>query len=317
MIEEIRKKIEDAEPFRMLLQKSKSLTAGESIAIRGVNGSLMSFVAAGLFEARHAQVVLVTADKDRAEQMRDDCALLLGEHSVRLYAHGPSHKAAVLDMTAPIAQVETLKALSARETIVVVTSAEAITGLVPSPQDFKERSLEITAGKEHAFEDLISQLTTLGFERKDFVEEYGDFSVRGGILDVFPFVGDNPIRIEFWGDSIESIREFDALSQRSIRELQSANIVASLVPENDVRQVASSLFDYLSTDALLIVDEPAAVQKETEELFLEGVQNILSWESVDHPFLRKRPEHANSDRVLQPSAALREWKHQDSPASAQ
>ncbi|MGA3245213.1 MAG: transcription-repair coupling factor [Bacteroidota bacterium] len=281
MIEEIRKRIEDSEPFRLLLQKSKPLAAGESIAIRGVNGSLMSFVAASLFEARQTQIVLVTADKDRAEQLRDDCTLLLGEHSVRLYAHGPSHKAAVLDMTAPIAQVETLKALSVGETIVVITSAEAITGLVPSPQDFKQRSLEITAGKEHAFEDLISQLTALGFERKDFVEEYGDYSVRGGILDVFPFVGDNPIRIEFWGDSIESIREFDALSQRSIRELQSANIVASLLPEDDSRQVTSSLFDYLSRDALLIIDEPAAVQKEIEELFREGVQNILSSESVD------------------------------------
>ncbi len=281
MIEEIRKRIEDSEPFRMLLQRSKALAAGESLSIRGVSGSLMAFVAASLYDARQTQVVLLTADRDRAEQLRDDCALLLGEHSVRLYTHGPSHKAAALDMTAPIAQVEALKALSANETIVVVTSAEAITGVVPPPNDFKQRSLEITAGKEHPFEDLISQLTVLGFERKDFVEEYGDFSVRGGILDVFPFVGDNPVRIEFWGDSIESIREFDALSQRSIRELQTATIIASLLPDDDSRQLTSSMLDYLSKDALLIVDEPVAVQKEIEELFREGVQNILSWESVD------------------------------------
>jgi len=281
MIEAIRKRIEDSEPFSLLLQRSKLLPAGESIAIRGVNGSLMAFLVSSLYEYRHTQIVLLTSDNDRAEQLRDDCALLLGEHAVRLYAHGPSHKAAVLDMTAPIAQVEALKALTGKETIVVVTSAEAITGLVPLPEDFKQRSLEIATGKEHPFEALLSQLSALGFERKDFVEEYGDFSVRGGILDVFPFVGDNPIRIEFWGDSIESIREFDALSQRSIRELQSATIVASLLPENDARTVNSSMLDYLSADALLIIDEPAAVQKEIEELFHEGVQNILSWESLE------------------------------------
>jgi transcription-repair coupling factor (superfamily II helicase) len=286
MIETIKKRIEESEPFRRLLQKSASLSSGDCLSIRGVNGSLMAFLASSLFENRHTQVVLLTPDNDRAEQLRDDCALLLGEHAVRLYAHGPSHKAAVLDMTAPIAQVEALKALTGRETIVVVTSAEAITGLVPLPEDFKQRSLEITTGKEHPFEDLISQLSTLGFERKDFVEEYGDFSVRGGILDVFPFVGDHPIRIEFWGDAIESIREFDALSQRSIRELQSATIVASLLPENDGRTVNSSMLDYLSAGALLIIDEPATVQKEIEELFHEGVQNILSWESLEQQVAR-------------------------------
>ena len=246
----------------------------------------MAFVVSSLYEERQSQVVLLTPDQDHAEQLRDDCALLLGEHAVRLYAHGPGHKAAVLDMSAPIAQVEALKALASKERIVVVTSAEAVTGLIPLPADFKQRSVEITAGKEHPFEALISQLASLGFERKDFVEEYGDYSVRGGILDVFPFVGDNPIRIEFWGDSIESIREFDALSQRSIRDLQSAHIVASLLSEGGENQLRASMLDYLSPDALIIFDEPAAVQREVEELFREGVQDHLSWDSLEQQAAR-------------------------------
>jgi transcription-repair coupling factor (superfamily II helicase) len=281
MIEIIKKRIEESEPFRELARRISSIEVGGKTTIRGVNGSLMAFVASALFEERQTQVVLLAPHLDRAEQLRDDCALLLGEQAVRLYAHGPSHKAAVLDMTAPIAQVEALKALISKETIVVVTSAEAITGLVPPPADFKQRSVEITAGNEQPFEALISQLADLGFERKDFVEEYGDYSVRGGILDVFPFVGDNPIRIEFWGDSIESIREFDALSQRSIRELQTAHIVASLLSDDDTGKHHASILDYLSPDALIIIDEPASVQREIEELFREGVQNILSWESLE------------------------------------
>ena len=314
MIEAIRKRIEDSEPFSAFLQRTEGLEGGHSVSIRGVQGSLMAFVAASLFEARQTQLVLLTADTDRAEQLRDDCALLLGEHSVRLYAHGPSHKAAAVDMTAPIAQVEALKALTAREKILVVTSAEAIGGLVPPPDEFKQRSLEISAGKEQPFEALIAHLTQLGFDRKDFVEEYGDFSVRGGILDVFPFVGDNPIRIEFWGDSIESIREFDALSQRSIRELQSAHIVASLLPENGERPVNASLLDYLSADALFIMDEPAALQREIEELFREGVRNTVSWESLEqqigrfprvvHSFVTD-PEHREViDFLSQPQPAV-------------
>ncbi len=281
MIETIKKRIEASKPFRELAKRISAIEAGGSTTIRGVNGSLMAFVASALHEERQTQVVLLTADQDRGEQLRDDCVLLLGEHAVRLYAHGPSHKAAVLDMTSPIAQVEALKALAAKETIIVVTSAQALAGLIPPPAEFKTRNVEITAGTEHPFESLISQLAGLGFERKEFVEEYGDYSVRGGILDVFPFVGDNPIRIEFWGDSIESIREFDALSQRSIRELQSAHIVASLLPEDETGHRRASMLDYLSPDALIIVDEPAAIQREVEELFHEGVQGILSWESLD------------------------------------
>ena len=282
MVETIKKRIEESDPFRILHQRIAALSAGEDAWIRGVNGSLAAFVAAMIFGEQRRQTVLIVPANERAEQLRDDCVLLTGEQSVRLYGHGPSHKATLLDMTAPIAQVETLKSLSNLEAVIVVTSAEALSSRIPAPQDFKQRSMELEAGKEYPFEALIETLASLGFERKDFVEEYGDFSIRGGILDVFPFVGDNPVRIEFWGDSVESIREFDVLSQRSIRELQSASIVASLFPTSEeASQPSASLFDYLRPDAILVFDEPTLIQKEIEELFHEGVQNIFDWGSLD------------------------------------
>ena len=131
----------------------------------------------------------------------------------------------------------------------------------------------------------------MSFVKKDFVEEYGDFAVRGGILDVFPFVGDNPIRFEFWGDTVESIREFDVISQRSIRDLQSASVIASLFHDyTDVSQrpdsannieTRVSLFQYLSNDALLFFDEPMLIEKEIEELQQEGYSNILNWKTIE------------------------------------
>ncbi|MEK6755102.1 MAG: transcription-repair coupling factor [Bacteroidota bacterium] len=304
MIEAIKKKIGESEPFRFLRQRVATLGAGDDVWIRGVNGSLAAFVAALIFEASKRQTVLIIPESDRAEQLRDDCAIVSGEQNVRLYGRGPSHKATLLDMTAPIAQVDTLKSLSNSEAVIVVTSAEALACRIPLPRDFKQRSMELEAGKEYPFEALVERLTSLGFERKDFVEEYGDFSVRGGILDVYPFVGDNPVRIEFWGDSIESIREFDVLSQRSIRELQSASIVASLFPTSEEgSQPSASLFDYLAPDAVLLIDEPTFIQKEIEELFREGVHNIHSWESLEkhaHQFARVTqltisPPHATNE----------------------
>jgi transcription-repair coupling factor (superfamily II helicase) len=282
MIEVVRKRIFESEPFQRLARELETLGAGQPLFVRGISGSLMAFVAAFVYEQRPRQILLVVPDKDRAEQIRDDCALLAREDQVRLYAHAPSHQAALLDLTAPIAQVETLRSLSNSDAVIAVTSAEALAGRIPSPQDFRKRTLQLDAGKEYPFEALLQTLAELGFERKDFVEEYGDFSVRGGILDVFPYVGDNPLRIEFWGDSIESIREFDVLSQRSIRELHSATIIASLDPRSEEDQpAADSLFDYLRSDALILVDEPMLIQKEIEELFREGRANILDWGTLD------------------------------------
>ena len=95
-------------------------------------------------------------------------------------------------------------------------------------------------------------------------------------------------------DMVESIREFDVLSQRSIRELQTANIVASLhynYSDNadlsqtqnfsDEKETRMSLFEYLSSDALLLFDEPVLVEKEIEELQQEGYSNILNWEMIE------------------------------------
>jgi transcription-repair coupling factor (superfamily II helicase) len=291
VIEQIRKRITDSEPFRQLTATLKSLQPGIPVRLQGISGSLIAFAAAHLFELRKTQMMLLVADRDRAEQLRDDCATLLGDDLIRLYVSGPSHAAINLDMSAPIAQIETLRSLSRSECVLVVASAEALTTKLPPTKQFAERAIELEINEEYSFEELIQKLTTMSFVKKDFVEEYGDFALRGGILDIFPFVGDNPIRLEFWGDNVESIREFDVLSQRSIRELQIANIVASLrtnyadlsqtQDSADERETQVSVFEYLSSDALLLFDEPLLIEKEIEELQQEGYSNILNWEMIE------------------------------------
>ena len=190
-----------------------------------------------------------------------------------------------LDMSAPIAQMETLRSLSRSERVLVVASAEALTIKLPSAKQFAERAIDLEVNKEYPFEEIIQKLIKMGFVKKDFVEEYGDFAVRGGILDIFPFIGDNPIRFEFWGDTVESIREFDVLSQRSILALQKANVLASLFVSaagtQEDSETCVSLFEYLSRDAMLFFDEPVLIEKEIEELQQEGYSNIYNWEIIE------------------------------------
>ena len=294
MIEAIKEKIGACAPFRRLTAAMESVQPASLIQLQGISGSLVAFVAAYLFELSKTQVILSVADRDRAEQLRDDCATLLGDDQVCLYVSGPAHTAMRLDMSAPIAQMETLRSLSRSEQVLVIASAEALTTKLPPVKRFVERALELEVNKEYPYEELIQKLSAMSFQKKDFVEEYGDFAVRGGILDIFPFVGDSPIRFEFWGDTVESIREFDVLSQRSIRELKKANILASLQGDaphstglsqrsevEEKKEMQVSFFEYLSKDAILFLDEPVLMKKEIEELQQEGYSDIFDWNMVE------------------------------------
>ncbi|HTP13737.1 MAG TPA: transcription-repair coupling factor, partial [Bacteroidota bacterium] len=274
MIEQIKKTVYASAPFAEL----KARLSQREVRLRGVSGSLRAFVASFVFEHGKSQLLMVTADDDSAEKIRDDCAVLLGEDSVNLFSSNVARHAKVLDMTAPIGQIETLQRLSKKDRFLIVASARALTDRIPQPATFTRRSFSIERSKDHPFAALLERLGEIGFERKEFVEEYGDYAVRGGILDVFPFIGENPIRIEFWGDTVESIREFDVLSQRSIRDLQSATIVASLdQPNGDTNSSTACLVDYLDSNASVFIDEPELIAKELEELGREQNGGDNSW----------------------------------------
>lgn len=274
MIEQLTSSVYASEPFEEL-RKRLARPGVAQIPVAGLSGSLVSMAAAFTFEQRRQSVVVVVPDDDKADEVSDDCSILAGEQLVRTLGHGATHQAKLLDMSSPATRVEALKSLNAGEAVILVTSAEAMASGVPSPAQFHDSLLKLESQKEFSFDGLTQRLVTLRFEKKDFVEECGDYAVRGGILDVFPFTGDHPLRIEFWGDRIESIREFDVLSQRSIREFQSATISANLT-EN----ASSSLFDFLPGSAVVFLEEPPLIQKEIDNLRAEGVENLFSWEEI-------------------------------------
>ncbi|MEX0601709.1 MAG: hypothetical protein WD295_00110, partial [Bacteroidota bacterium] len=164
------------------LDEAALLPAGSQIFLRGAAGSLLAFLVSSLHERRSGgQTLLIVPDNDSAETLRDDSQVLTGV-PVHLFIHHPRRDAALLDMSAPIAQIETLKALSSRESALIVASVEGIVGHLPPPADFTGRSFVLRKGGSFPFEDLLKQLSGIGFDRKDFVEGYGDFAVRGGIL---------------------------------------------------------------------------------------------------------------------------------------
>lgn len=121
-------------------------------------------------------------------------------------------------------RLASLEALSKRKEYVVVISAKSFLRKFPSFEDYEPIRIEVKIGQKLSFDEFIEKLQEFGYEKVDMVNTKGSFSVRGGIIDVFPSLSKNPVRIEFFGDTIESIRAFDAGTQLSIRKLEKFEI---------------------------------------------------------------------------------------------
>jgi transcription-repair coupling factor (superfamily II helicase) len=143
---------------------------------------------------------------------------------------------------------------------VIVASAAALTPKVSAPERLLNASIELRPGHDIAPSDLAELFVDAGFNREDPADEHGEFAVRGGIVDVFPANEAFPVRLEFVGDTIESLRTYDAATQRSQHPIDQLTIVP-LKDQLD-GNLPSTIFDYLSRakQSRVIVSEPDEVE---------------------------------------------------------
>lgn len=137
-------------------------------------------------------------------------------------------------------RVSVLKALLEREQVTVITTMAACMNHLMPFERWRREILEILPGEELDIEALKRRLVRLGYERTAQAEGPGQFAVRGGIVDIYPLTEENPVRIELWGDEVDSIRSYDAESQRSIENLEFIRIypAAELIPDEREREAA-------------------------------------------------------------------------------
>ncbi|MCX7985051.1 MAG: transcription-repair coupling factor [Bacteroidetes bacterium] len=284
MIETLKRRVYSSTLVRTLIERVLTQAHENPLVISGVHGSLRAVLATAVYENCSVPTILVTADQRTAEVLRDDCRTILHTNSVQFFPSILHTSTLHLDMTYHISRVESLRALSKDEPILMVASASALASPVPQRENFFSKVIELQVNTECPFQSFINQLIENGFVKKDFVEEYGDFAVRGGIIDVYPFIGENPVRIEFWGDTIESIREFEVISQRSIRECMKATIIANIEQENK----RSMIFEYFPSNAIIIIDEPELCKREVDDFVTEWSTNTFTWELIEQELSQHR-----------------------------
>ena len=123
-----------------------------------------------------------------------------------------------------INRIETIRQILDNEKNIVITNLMGLLRFLPSPQLFSQKQIRFEVGKSYDVNKIIEQLDAIGYTRETLVNKTGDMAVRGFVLDIFPVLEENPIRIEFWGDEIDSIRIFDVNSQLTIKKIESMTI---------------------------------------------------------------------------------------------
>ena len=192
---------------------------------------------------------------ESADYLRSDLEQILGSDGRVLFVpptgQEPYDPEQLADTLPLVQRVDALAQLRDGFDGIVVTSAEAVAERVPPPETVGRETLTVRVGDEVAPEALVDRLTGQGFELVEFVSAPGELALRGGILDVYPFAGGFPIRLEFFGDEIDSVREFDPQTQRSVSRTEAARLVPNL--GHATNEGHATLLDFVDARAPLIL----------------------------------------------------------------
>jgi len=162
-----------------------------------------------------------------------------------------------------------------KKRIILIADIKALLPKLASPQKFNKTSWKLKVGDALKKEDFLKILLDQNYRSVEIVEEKGEFSSRGGIIDFFPVTSENPLRLELFGDQIESIRYFNLNTQRSILKLTDYTLLPSreLIADGSSNYNYSTIFDYLPDDLIVLQNEPELIKEKTEE-FQEEIEDI-------------------------------------------
>lgn len=212
---------------------SMAVGCGKTISVKSLTGSAFSLYAASAVAVKGGLHVFVCEDKDAAAYLLNDFYALLGEQGVMFFPagykrsvqFGQEDASGIVQRTAAL---NAMRGFSGKGRLVICTYPEALAEKVVDASELKQQTLTIVKGEKISMGFLAESLEEYHFTKVDFVYEPGQFSVRGGICDIFSFAENKPYRIDFFGDEVESIRRFDISTQLSTDRLDKIEVVPNL-----------------------------------------------------------------------------------------
>ena len=253
---------------------------GRRIGVGGLPGSSPAVLVAALARQLPQRVfTVVTPTPADGERWLADVQTLLGSETTALYPQRESLGAEEPHYELAGERVETIEALLRGVVRVLITTARATAERTAVPAAVEQARLTIAVSKEEKrLTDTAQRLDAMGYARVPSVTEVAQYSVRGGILDVYGFGMAAPARIEWWGDEVASLRSFDLDSQRSGETLERVTILP-VKSEQLPRQISSearlsNLLELLPTDTIIMTDQESAVEREVERAWADAAHHL-------------------------------------------
>lgn len=254
-------------------QMAESLQQSENkIHLKGLVGSSLSFVVNSLFHKSELPFLLIFEDKEAAAYYLNDLEQLIGEKDVLFYpgSFRRPYQIEEVDNANVLLRAEVLNRINSRKKpAVIVTYPDALFEKVVTKKELDKNTLKVTVGDKISIDFINEVLFEYEFKRVDFITEPGEFSVRGGIIDVFSYSNDNPYRIEFFGNEVDSIRSFDVETQLSIEKKNKITIIPN-VENKFFQEDRESFLDYISIKTAIFIQNTEGLHSKLDTLFAKA-----------------------------------------------
>ncbi len=278
--------------------------------ITGLSGSAKQLLIATLFKEEKRSFIIITHNLLQAQKMYDDLLELVDHTKLFLY---PANEITLIDIDAQspetLAQrIRVLQSLANNNLGIYIIPYIGLTKFLPPKEYFLESVISLTLGDEIDLEALINRFLYLGYERTDLVSKQGEFSIRGGIIDIYPLTTEHPTRIELFDIEVDSIRSFDITSQRSLDKLKNIEItsVREWIATKDQFQVAALKAETFLEEHVRKVKDSATKEKALSNISWEIEQlkqahyfnGLYKYVSVLYPMKNTLLNYADKNSLL-------------------
>lgn len=244
---------------------TSTLKSGTNIRFRNAIGSSRSLITAALSDTFPGILAICSDEEEAAAKASDIQQLGLSDvHHFPPTRQKPYDLEKLPDPTVLVQRSDILGQIQSGSPFIVSTSVDAISDKLISASAFQKDSLLLSKGETIPPDTLRERLADQGYRPVTFVDEPGEFAVRGGIFDIWSYGGEFPVRLEFFGDELESLREFDPDSQRSIAFLERIRLLPN---SSNIEGEAASLLAYLPQGTLIWIEQPSLVRGLLQERF--------------------------------------------------
>ncbi len=303
----------------------------ETVGLEGVAPSAKSLFIASVFKQTGRSMLFLTYSLEEAERIAEHLphygvakhqALFYPASDVFIYEDGRPDSSVVGE------RLNALRMLASGTPVIVIAPVEAALRRTMSCEELSDMGTRLSVGEDLDTDDFLAKLVAMGYESTDVVDRHGEFSRRGGIIDIYSANEDDPVRIELFGDEIESIRHFDSRTQRSIDKIKEALILPTreilLTPktaEKAAKKMRKDLEEQAKSIAQAENDEAAARLRERVEDHITRLENCSYFDDMEYylPYLHNNEssifDFLPQDSLLivdEPGQIKSHWEHHES-----